>query len=97
MRQKRPDIGLELEHFDGHISERTVIRICLKVFGKEEVLDLRLWHVDKQGKLYPGRGQGICMRASSWELALKLFKDNHLPRTRTDELTVDSTVPQTDS
>ena len=89
--------SMELEHFDIYLTPKTVLRLCRKVYGAEEVLDLRMWGVDKRESLYPKRGQGICMRAQGWELALKLFRDNHLPATRTTIETNNLTVPQTDS
>lgn len=74
----RDSWALPIETFEVSISDVTVLRLARKSFAGGEVLDLRLWGRGKKGNLYPKR-QGLCMRSSFWELALKLFKDNSLP------------------
>lgn len=77
-------LALDLETYEKALSEKTVLRLCRKVFGGEEVIDLRLWKLAKKGYLYPSRN-GICMRSSFWKDALKLFSDNSLPISNVSE------------
>ena len=87
----RDRAGVLIGQFDVSLTDSTVIRLSQKVFGMDEVLDLRLWGRSKTGNLYPRKGQGLCMKTKNWIPALKLFTDNHLVRVE------DSTVPITNS
>lgn len=69
--------GQLLDVYDAELSEKTVIRVSVKVFDGVQFFDLRLWGRTKDGKLYPKRS-GICMRSTFWQVALKLFSDNGL-------------------
>lgn len=70
--------ALLIDTFDVNLSETTVMRISRKVFGMDEVLDMRLWGVAKTGNLYPKKGKGLCMKVRNWQIALKILSDNNL-------------------
>lgn len=78
MADGRDRAGILLHEFDKHISDTTVIRIQQKVFGLDEVLDVRLWGVAKAGNLYPKRGKGITMKVENWRHVLRMFDENKL-------------------
>lgn len=69
----------DLDMHEVSLNPVSVLRLCRKMFDGKEVIDLRLWQRAKDGKLFPRKGQGLCMRAQFWSEALKLFTDNQLP------------------
>lgn len=84
---KRPNLGVDLDTFDIAQTGNTVIRICRKVFGDDEVIDCRLWYRNKlTNEYYPRRAQGICLKLKSWRSVLRVFKD---------KLNMESDAPQT--
>lgn len=62
----------EIDYVDAGINSGTVLRLARKMFGRDEVLDLRLWRRTKDGKLYPSR-RGLCMKTEFWPYAFELF------------------------
>lgn len=62
----------DIDCFDRGLNENTVLRLSRKLFGKDEVLDLRLWRRTKQGNLYPSR-KGLCMKTEFWLNAYDLL------------------------
>lgn len=80
-KKDREKWALPLSTYEKDVSSTTVLRLAVKAFAGEEFIDLRLWGRSKSDKLYPKRN-GICMRLSLWETALKLFSDNNVLRVR---------------
>lgn len=75
---KQPLPVAEIASYEAALSDVTVVRLTLKVMGCDNVLDLRVWRTDRNGKRYPSH-KGICFKPENWKTILKLFKDNGLP------------------
>lgn len=73
---KRPYLAHDLETHDIHQTPETVIRVCRKTFGGEEVVDIRLWHLNKKsGEFYPRKFQGICLKTHALRDVIRVLKD----------------------
>ena len=93
---KKLYLATDLESYDIPQTGKTVARIVRKIFGGIEVIDVRLWHLNrKQDAHYPSRHQGICLKADAWKEVIKIFQE----KLSVDiyQPSADSTVPQTDS
>lgn len=77
---KRPYLATDLESFDIPQTDLTVIRIVRKLYGGTEVIDVRLWHLNKKtGEYYPRRTQGLCLNIKAWDDIYRMFKSNLKP------------------
>lgn len=60
------NLGHDLDAIDIPQTDQTVVRVCKKVWGGVELIDVRKWRRNKKDKtLYPGR-QGVCLNREAW-------------------------------
>lgn len=83
MRAKKPKHTwikeVPLEQVEVRLGDNSVMRICKKLFGEHEVIDMRLWVQGRPGNWYPKQGQGICMKVEGWKYCKEFIIEKLLP------------------
>jgi len=49
----------EIEIARWAISKREVVRVLVRVYHRHNLIDVRRWYPDIEGKLYPGKGLSL--------------------------------------
>lgn len=91
MVNRRPNLAQDLDSITIPQTEKVVIKVCRKLFGGKEVIDVRLWFKNPiSQEFYTTKRQGICLNIEAWKKikgaleAMNIYTsneqvDSHLP------------------